>query len=152
MVTHYWTVRELMCRGVVTIGMDDTLQTAEAIFEDRQFHHLVVMDQGKPVGVVSDRDLLRHISPFVNVPFSEQARDRETLKKKMHQVMSRNLITIQPDRSAAKAAQLMLKHDVSCLPVVSENGELVGILSIRDLLHWMVENQPLRPTVPTNAR
>jgi acetoin utilization protein AcuB len=130
------TVQDLMSPKVVTIGMDDTLKVARRTFSQRRFHHLVVMEKGKAVGVVSDRDLLRHTSPFIGNPMSERPQDAATLRKRVHQIMTRRLICIAPDASPVEAAQLMMKEKVSCLPVINEDERLVGIITTRDLIHW----------------
>lgn len=131
-------VRELMTSGVVTIGMDSTLREAQAIFNERRFHHLVVVENEQPVGVLSDRDLLKQLSPFVGVRMNERAQDIATLNKRVHQFMTRRLISIGPDASLAEAAKLFIRQRVSCLPVIDGAGKLVGIITTRDLIRWVV--------------
>ncbi|HRR86002.1 MAG TPA: CBS domain-containing protein [Phycisphaerae bacterium] len=131
-------VREIMTTEVVTIGMDETLETARRIFNQRRFHHLIVVEGGKPVGVISDRDLLKNLSPFVGVRMSERAQDIETLRRRIHQVMTRRLVSIEPDAPVAQAARAMMHHKVSCLPVIKNGSTLVGIITLRDLVRWVV--------------
>ncbi len=61
-----WTmqVQQVMTGHVVSVSMDDTLETVRNLFASHRFHHVVVMEDCKIVGVISDRDLLRHLSPF----------------------------------------------------------------------------------------
>lgn len=136
------TVRDLMTAEVTTIGMDDTLRQARQIFNERRFHHLIVIEKGKPVGVLSDRDLLKQLSPFVGVRLSERPQDLATLSKRIHQVMTRRLISIGPDASIAEAARTFMRQRVSCLPVIDSAGQLVGIITTRDIVRWAVL-QPL---------
>ena len=131
-------VREIMTTEVVTIGMDETLETARGIFNQRRFHHLIVMEGGKAVGVISDRDLLKNLSPFVGVRMSERPQDVGTLRKRIHQIMTRRLVSIEPDAPAAQAARTMMHHRVSCLPVIENGTSLVGIITLRDLVRWVV--------------
>lgn len=133
---HY--VREFMTAQVVTIGMDQTLRDAQDLFKAGAFHHLVVTEAGKVVGVLSDRDVLRSLSPFIDVPLSERPQDRATLQKRIHQFMTRRLISIHPDATLAQAARLFMRQRVSCVPVLDEDKQLVGILTTRDLLRWVV--------------
>ena len=135
------TVRDLMATRVVTIGMDDTLKTARGVFNRRRFHHLIVLEKGKPVGVLSDRDLLKHISPFVGAPLAERPQDAATLKKRVHQMMTRKLVAVDPDASAAEAALRMEEHNVSCLPVIDADARLIGIITLRDLVRWVVAKE-----------
>lgn len=137
-MSHKSRVRDLMTTEVITIGMDDTLQKARQIFHEKRFHHLIVMEEGKPVGVLSDRDLLRQLSPFVGVRMSERPQDLATLQKRIHQFMTRRLISIEPDATLAEAARLFMRQRVSCLPVIDADGRLAGILTTRDLIRWVV--------------
>ena len=131
-------VRDIMTTEVVTIGMDETLEAVKAIFHERHFHHLIVVDAGKPVGVISDRDLLKHISPFVGISMAERAQDVDTLKRRVHRIMTRQLVSVEPDIPVAQAARTMIHHKVSCLPVIEGGAGLVGILTLHDLVRWVV--------------
>jgi acetoin utilization protein AcuB len=113
--------------------MDDTLARLWAVFHCERFHHLLVVDKGQLRGVISDRDLLKASSPFVNT-LAEQNRDLAILKKRAHQIMSRKPITIRKEASLEEAVQLMLRERISCLPVVSADGGIEGIVTWRDLL------------------
>ncbi|HTH59739.1 MAG TPA: CBS domain-containing protein [Paraburkholderia sp.] len=126
-------VEDLMTKRVVTVGFDDTLETVKEIFEQAGFHHLLVVDEGKLQGVVSDRDLLRALSPFIG-SVVETTRDTGTLSKRVHQIMSRKPITLRPDASVADAIQLFLAHSISCVPIVDGEFVPVGIVSWRDVL------------------
>ena len=122
-----------MTRRVVTVDMDDTLAILLEIFHHVRFHHLLVVEDNKLRGIISDRDLLKASSPFVNTP-AEQKRDLMILKKRAHQIMTRKPITITKEASCEDAARLMLRENISCLPVVSSAGRIEGIVTWRDLL------------------
>ncbi len=64
------------------------------------------------------------------------SQDLSTLKQRIQQIMTRTLVTIDPDATVAEAARKMLTERVSCLPVVDEDIHSVGILTIRDFLPW----------------
>ncbi|HDM74906.1 MAG TPA: CBS domain-containing protein [Deltaproteobacteria bacterium] len=132
-------LEEIMTTRVVTLEMDDTLEVIKEIFENTRFHHLLVLENGKLRGIVSDRDFARHISPFIST-LSERTQDVNTLKKKVHQIMSRNLITASKETSIKDATQILLKTNVSCLPITSEDGTLEGIVTMRDLLRALLKN------------
>ena len=122
-----------MSKRVVSITMDDTLAKARELFLEYHFHHLLVLDSGHLVGVISDRDLLKALSPFIG-SLSELDRDRATLNKRAHQIMSRKPITAEAGETVETAAQWLLKNRVSCLPVITQDGKINGIISWRDLL------------------
>ena len=123
----------IMTRRVVTVGMDNTLASLWEIFQNVKFHHLLVVEEGELRGVISDRDLLKSSSPFLNT-LAEQKRDLGILQKKAHQIMSRRPITIAGEASWEDAAQVMLREGISCLPVVFTDGSIAGIVTWRDLL------------------
>lgn len=130
-----------MTTDVVTIGMDETLRRAQQIFQERRFHHLVVLEENKPVGVLSDRDLLKQLSPFVGIRLSERPQDLATLQRRIHQFMTRRLVAISPESTISEAARTFMRHRVSCLPVICGDGKLVGIITTRDLVRWVVLQQ-----------
>ncbi len=129
-------INEIMTLGAATIGMDDDVRRVKDLFEEHGFHHLLVIERGRLVGVVSDRDLLRNLSPFID-KLAERPRDLATLNRRVHQIMTRKPVTVSPEMSVETAAHMMLEQHVSCLPVVTEDGNVVGIVSSRDLLSSM---------------
>ncbi|WP_201694794.1 CBS domain-containing protein [Paraburkholderia hiiakae] len=130
-------VEKFMTSRVVTIGFDDTLASVREIFAQASFHHLLVVEEGKLQGVVSDRDLLRAISPFID-SVVESERDLGTLKKRVHQIMSRKPITLRPESSLSEAVALFLANKISCIPIVDAEFRPVGIVSWRDVLRYLV--------------
>ncbi|MEZ6242600.1 MAG: CBS domain-containing protein [Phycisphaerales bacterium] len=132
------TVSGLMTSKVRTVDMDQTLAHVREIFARVSFHHLVVIDNEKIVGLISDRDLFRAVSPFAGTSV-EQTRDAHTLQQKVHQIMTRQVITCRGETPAWKAGRLMLEKRVSCLPVVDREGQCVGILTLRDIARWAIE-------------
>jgi acetoin utilization protein AcuB len=126
-------VDQIMARDIIAIAMDDDVGRVRELFEEHRFHHLLVIEQGRLMGVISDRDLLRNLSPFIGRR-SERNQDVETLDRRVHQIMTRKPVTIPPEMKVEDAARLMLKSRVSCLPVVTEKRHAVGIVTSRDLL------------------
>lgn len=126
-------VSSIMRSEVATVDMDASLMLISRMFRERGFHHVLVVDNGELCGVISERDLLRAASPFVDTP-SEQNRDRATLRKRAHQLMTRRPITVTTETQSEHASQLMLQENISCLPVLSPDGRLVGIVTWKDLL------------------
>jgi acetoin utilization protein AcuB len=129
-----------MTKKVVTVDMDTSLKVICGIFDDKKFHHLLVVEDNELCGVISDRDLLKASSPFLNT-LAEQKRDVVVMKKRAHQIMSRKLITITEEASADDAARLILQENVSCLPVVSLDGKIEGIVTWKDILNAYAQQQ-----------
>lgn len=130
------SIDSIMSKQVATVVFDDTLATVKDIFDAANFHHLLVVEDGRLHGVVSDRDLLRAMSPFIGSNV-ESARDLNTLNRRVHQIMSRQPITLRPEAAIADAIDLFLAHQVSCIPIVDEQFRPVGIVSWRDILRAM---------------
>ncbi len=133
------SIQSLMTRNVVTVSMDDSAEHVRQIFEKRSFHHVVVEENGQIVGVISDRDLLKNLSPFIG-RMDEQPRDSRLLQRHAHQIMTRDLVFVGPDTSVLDAALVMLGEKVSCLPVVDGRMRCVGIVTTRDLLIWSLRS------------
>jgi acetoin utilization protein AcuB len=127
-------VRSFMTARVVTVEMDDRLDVVKQIFDTLKFHHLLVVDNRKKlIGIVSDRDLLKALSPYVGSA-AETTRDIATLNKRVHQIMSRNPLTLHPGATMADCVQLFLAHRISCIPIVDAEFRPVGVVSWRDVL------------------
>lgn len=130
-------VKNIMSTNVVTVLMDTSIAAIAELFDESNFHHVLVMDKGMLIGVISDRDVLKAISPFIDT-FSEQERDVGTLKKHAHQIMSRNPMSITSSHSLQDATNLILEKDISCLPVI-DGDEVVGIVTWKDILRSCVD-------------
>ena len=134
------TVGAIMTSRVVTIEMDDSLEVIRDIFRKVKFHHLIVVDGEKVVGVISDRDFLKAISPYVDT-MSETNRDRATLEKRAHQIMSHYPSTVLQSCPIEKAAKIILERGISCLPVTNAEGIVEGIITWKDLFKAFLQSE-----------
>ena len=130
-------ITDIMTTRLVTVSMDDSLEVIKEIFDNVSFRHVLVVDGDVLVGVISDRDLLLAISPNVGT-ISETARDKSTMSKRAHQIMSRELKTLTIESRVEEAVDLFDLHTISCLPVVDKENRAVGIVSWRDLITLLV--------------
>ena len=104
------TVSDVMTQPVVMITMDDSIRVIRDMFERNRYHHLIVQgDNHECVGVISDRDLLKNISPFVG-KLRERSEDRSLLERRAHQIMTRQLIAVRPNTALRAAARVMLDN------------------------------------------
>ena len=127
------SVEKIMSNPVVTIEMDDSLRMVKEIFDNTHFHHLLVVGSGKLFGVVSDRDLLKALSPNIGTA-AETSKDAATLNKKVHQIMTSELVTLTPAADISEAIEIFNSYDISCIPVVDDKNKPVGIVSWRDII------------------
>jgi acetoin utilization protein AcuB len=126
-------IADIMTRDVVAVSMDDTLADAAERLAQGGFHHLLVSERGRIVGVLSDRDVLRHTSPFVG-KLAERTQDAATLRTRVHHLMSRGVVSVAEETSVGDAVRILLDAKVSCLPVLDGDGRARGIVTWRDLL------------------
>lgn len=131
-------VQDIMSAPVQTVAMDQSVGDIREFFEQSHYHHLVVTgDRGECAGVISDRDLLKNISPFIGKT-NERTSDLNCLKRRAHQIMTRQLVAVRPNTSLRAAARVMLDHRISCLPVVDAHKKCIGIITLRDVVRWAV--------------
>ncbi|MGI2258011.1 CBS domain-containing protein [Shewanella sp. GXUN23E] len=127
------TIKQIMTTKVLTLQMDDRLELAHQLLEQMSFHHLVITEAGKVVGVLSQRDIFRALSPKLGMS-AQTDKDLSCLNIRLHQLMSRHPITVEPHTNLQTAAAILLEHGIGCLPVTSGDGQLVGLITWKDLL------------------
>lgn len=115
----------IMNRRVRMIEADTSLIRAAEVMRDEKTGALLVTEQGKPVGVVTETDLVR----------KGLAEQLDAGRESVRRVMSRPIITIEIDRTAHEASDLMAEKGIRHL-AVTEEDRIVGLLSVRDLLRY----------------
>ena len=130
-------MEDIMTAEVVFVGMDDRLETVQELFVMHKFHHLLVVEDNALVGIISDRDLLKAVSPFVATG-AERMQDLSTLDKRVHLNMSRNPITAEKETTVQEAAKLLVENNISCLPILSLEKKVAGIVTWKDILKILV--------------
>jgi acetoin utilization protein AcuB len=125
-------VRDSMTRDVVTLSPQTTAAEALALCREKGIRHLPVMEEGRLVGMVSDRDL-RSATPALGDP----ARAEALKKIRVRGVMVRDVLTAHPEDPIEQAANTMREKKIGCLPVL-EADELVGILTSSDVMEALV--------------
>jgi acetoin utilization protein AcuB len=134
------TVDAIMSRDLVTVMPDTALMEIRSLFHERGFRHLLVVEPDDTLcGVISDRDVLRALSPFLDT-YSEEHRDVKTLSQPASEIMRHDPITVGPDTAIGEAARFLLNNSISSLPVV-EGTALVGIVTTRDLLQHYADER-----------
>lgn len=129
-------VETIMTRHVVTVRMDEELHVIRELFDRYRFHHVVVVDKCRVVGVISDRDLLQrqpvhwqgeraNDGHHPSAPSAPGDDARAGIRHARNQDRGRRLAAAQ--------------QQISCLPVLDANGACVGIVTMRDLLRWSLK-------------
>lgn len=130
------TVGDILARkgdACHTIGPDETVFEAIRRMDAADVGALMVVEEGRLLGVLSERDYARKVI----------LKGRASRETAVRTIMSRKLVRVRPGQSVAEAAQLMTRHGIRHLPVV-ERGRLLGVLSIRDVLSTAAMSQWLQ--------
>jgi acetoin utilization protein AcuB len=130
-------VQDVMQPNVVTVTPGTTLPEALMLTRQRRLRHLPVLDEGKLVGIVSDRDLKR-ASPSPATRLASGEITYWLARVTMAEIMTRAVVTIAPMFPVEEAARLMVTEKISALPV-TEAGRLVGIITETDVLEVFVK-------------
>lgn len=122
-------VRDRMSAPVETISASQSYHDALTLMQSKQLHHLPVLDtSGALVGLVAERDLL-----MAALQYTTQA-DVEVAE-----VMHVGAVTATPEMTIAAAAERMVRERIGCLPVVDENGSIIGMITETDMLRALVD-------------
>ena len=143
-------VSAIMSRNLLTVSPEDSVEKAVQLFRQRRVRHLLVLENQRLVGMLSDHDLMRAMEPL---------RTRKKLLNlgglffllepfEVREIMTRNVISVSPEYSLQDAAGLMVRSRFGALPVVSSKGEVVGIVTQTDLLRCLAK-APLRGALPS---
>ncbi|WP_340123066.1 CBS domain-containing protein [Methylobacter svalbardensis] len=132
-------VEDLMTSKVFTVEQHDLIDRVFFLIHYERIRHLPVVEKGKVIGIVSDRDLYKALGPKSNSQAIEATTGTGTTElhvvpKKVQHIMHRGVITVNRDTYASEAAALMAEHKIGALPVVDKDNKLVGILSSTDIL------------------
>ena len=117
-------VSEVMAKNIAVIDSEASIQKASQILRKRNIHGLVVVSGKSAAGMLTDKDIISKV-----VAENKSPRDI-----KVKDVMSPKLIVAKPTDTIAQATRVMFANDASRLPVIDDRGELVGIITVRDML------------------
>ena len=130
------SVRSIMQTKVVTVSAADSLSTVEDIMTLGHVRHMPVVNRGKLVGVVSERDLLR-VSLSNLTDFGSDQRKAFLHVVEIKRVMSTPPVTVLADATITVAARVMAERKIGCLSVVeAEGGALIGLVTETDVLQY----------------
>jgi acetoin utilization protein AcuB len=132
-------VRDVMTGALITVPPQTAVLDARQLMVEKRIRHLLVTgDGGDLMGVITDRDIRLNL-PSQATSLSVWEINHLLIKLTVGEVMTRSVITVQPDREARVAAELMLEHKIGALPVI-DGGRLVGIVTETDLLRAFVRS------------
>ncbi len=139
-------VRDVMTRDPITVEAETAMGHVKALMKEASIRHVPVVDDKGLLGVVSDRDLsFIHGIPGVfegvkpeDVEAVMEAPVKRVMKSRF--LVERDVETVQPDTMLKKAIDRLLVNKVGTMPVVDEDGEVVGVLSVVDVMRWVSDD------------
>jgi acetoin utilization protein AcuB len=130
-------VKDWMSQPVITVDVNDSMQTAMKLLKQHDIRMLPVLKNGKLIGIVTDRDLKRtSASDATTLEVHELLYLISTLK--VEQIMTPNPITVPFDFTVEETAEVLLKHKISGVPVLDEKGSLVGVITQTDIFRVII--------------
>ena len=129
-------VRDIMQKKVITIELQKTVQNAAVILKEKHISFLVVVKDSKPVGVISERDIVRKVV----------AENIDSKSTQLEVIMSKNFKWVEPNASIESAVQKMLNNNIRRL-VVLEDENLVGVITQTDLTEFLRSKILINATV-----
>ena len=133
-------VREIMVESVLTVEPEQTLRDALELLQSKHIRQLPVVENGRLVGIITDRDIKR-ASPSILSHIDQEEYDRVLDSTKVRQLMTREPLTAAPDTPLKTALKVFITKKVGSLPVVA-NGKVVGIVTQIDLLRVLYNMLP----------
>jgi acetoin utilization protein AcuB len=118
------SVQSIMTKTVVSASPDATVREAIQLIDDNDIRHLPIVEHGRLIGIVSDRDLRG----------CERERPDEQLGTALRELMSHEPLCMEAGESIKTLIDVMLEYKIGALPVVGRDGELIGIVSYIDVL------------------
>lgn len=153
------SVREIMTTEVISVTRDTTLEGVMDLLSRHKFSGVPVTDQDKKViGMLSEKDIVNFAEREKVMPFTMlsgwispnvQLNDIASLRKGMEllsktaveKVMTRDVVTVNEDTPVTEAARIMNNKEINRLPVVNDNGRLVGIITRADLVKYLADKE-----------
>jgi len=129
-------VEELMTSHVFTVEPHDLIDRVFFLIHYEKVRHIPVIEKGKVIGMVSDRDMYKALGPKSNsnaIEANKTGTELHVIPKKVQNIMRRGVVSITPDTLASDAAATMAEHKIGAIPVIQDD-KLVGILSSNDIL------------------
>jgi len=130
-----------MTTGVISVKPDDTVAIARGKILTHNIHHMPVVDNNTVVGMISMNDIhkMEHQFTQFNNPEAKVANDQLFNTMLAKEIMSTPVVTVHENENVRKVVDIFLENMFHALPVVSQDGELTGIVTTFDLIRHSLE-------------
>jgi acetoin utilization protein AcuB len=133
-------ITEIMSSPPITGTLDDFLSEVKEMLAVNNIKHLVIIEEGKLMGVLSERDLLLAISPYVNSNVYT-TRDLATLNQRVGQILERHPLYLDDQSELEDAIDMFDKNHISCIPIVDADFVPVGVVTKSDIIRFFNKNR-----------
>lgn len=128
--------RDIMTSPVITLDPSSSIDQAWAIFMEKRFRHIPTVDhQGRLIGIISDRDLLRATSGLIQ----KQSLQTNSIKE----IVKNSVLSATPDTEIRTIARIFFEEHIGSMPISDSEGRVVGIITRSDILRAFMNNVPL---------
>ena len=149
-------IKDIMTKDVITVTLDDNVEKCASLLIKHNLSGLPVLDDSdKLVGIVTEGDLIRRASRikgpavlevlggmiYLDSPKKFMDELKSAMGQKAKDIMTKKVVSIEPDQTIEEGATLLVEKNVKRLPVINKKGELVGIVSRRDIMSYLFPEQ-----------
>ena len=132
--------RQIMSSPVLTLSPTSEFSDVWHIIQRQRFRHIPVLSsQGRLVGILSDRDMFRATIEIATLPDQSGP---NTHRRPIEQIMVRNVLSAGPETEIRAIARILIEERIGAMPIVTEHGDLVGMLTRSDILRTVVNEAP----------
>lgn len=117
-------IRDIMVKDVITVEPRKSVKKAVELMKKNEIGCLIVVQDEKPIGIVTERDMLNRVLMS----------DRDPQEIKVQDIMTNSLVSGKPDMEIMQTARLMFKRGIKKLPVI-DGGRLIGLVTLTDLVY-----------------
>ena len=133
------TLGQVMSKPVITVNSNDTIRAAAGKMVERGIGAIVVLEDGKPVGILTERDVTK-----------QSIKADDVMNRPVKTAMSKSLVTARENTSVQQGLELMLKHKIRRLPIL-DGTNMKGIVTDKDLLRWVLRVS-YEPNIPGDIK
>jgi CBS domain-containing protein len=145
-------IKDIMTSEIVTVREDDTVEKCANLLITHNLSGLPVLDEsGKVKGIVTEGDLIRRASRvkgpaalevlggifYLESPKKFMDDLKKTMGNSAKDIMTKEVITVDPDKLIEEAATLLVQNKIKRLPVIDKEGNLIGIVSRKDIMNYL---------------
>jgi CBS domain-containing protein len=119
-------IEDIMVKNVVTLDISVSVKKVVQNMEKNEIGSVVILKEGKPIGIITERDIVKKIV----------IKDKDANKLKASDIMSTPLETGNKEMSLLDAIKVLVLNRIKKLPILDDEGNLIGIISLFDLVRW----------------